>query len=125
MAGRHVFDSYEDRVGRSPKCTNTFVHNLQLIFLFSCWFCTRYTEYSKEPENQRHVAFMDFDVDQHLQVLLAIGGRVCACAVTGVPEERFLPGAEDPASDEAVIGLAALSALDLVVTCGQRTVVPA
>ena len=36
-----------------------------------------------------------------MQVLVAIGGRVCACAVTGVPEERFHPGAEDPASDEA------------------------
>ena len=37
----------------------------------------------------------------HREVLLSIGGRICACAVTGVPEERFHPGAEDPASDEA------------------------
>ena len=34
---------------------------------------------------------------------MAIGGRTCACAVTGVPEERFRPGAEDPASDEAAL----------------------
>ena len=38
-----------------------------------------------------------------MQVLVAIGGRVCACAVTWVPEERFHPGAEDPASDEAAL----------------------
>lgn len=38
--------------------------------------------------------------DAWSQVLLCIDGRVCACAVTGLPEERFLPGAEDPASDE-------------------------
>ncbi|CAK9109097.1 Putative WD repeat-containing protein [Durusdinium trenchii] len=56
------------------------------------------------------------------EVLLAIEGRVCACAVTGVPEERFHVGAEDPASDEAVLGLAALSALDLVVHCRARAV---
>ncbi|CAJ1359133.1 unnamed protein product, partial [Effrenium voratum] len=58
-----------------------------------------------------------------LEVLVAIEGRLCAACVTGIPEERFLPGAEDPASDEAVLGLASLSALKLVVHCPERRVV--
>ncbi len=48
--------------------------------------------------------FQGLEISKELsscQVLLSIGGRICACAVTGVPEERFHPGAEDPASDEA------------------------
>jgi len=56
------------------------------------------------------------------EVLVAVGDRVAAVAVTGIPEERFQPGTEDPASDEAVLGLATLSALGLLVDCGQRHV---
>lgn len=49
------------------------------------------------------------------EVLLTIGGRSCACVVTSVSEDRFGPDAEDPNSDDAVVGFAALAALGLLV----------
>lgn len=58
------------------------------------------------------------------EVLLTVQGRTCAAVVTITPEERFAADAEDPNSDEAVIGFAALAALRLLVDCRGRCVQP-
>lgn len=56
------------------------------------------------------------------EVLLTVNGRSCAAVATVTPEERFAADAEDPNSDEAVIGFAALAALGLNVDCQARCV---
>lgn len=56
------------------------------------------------------------------EVLLHVGGRSCAAVVTVTPEERFAADAEDPNTDEAIIGYAALAALHIVVDCNARSI---
>eukprot|EP00419_Tripos_fusus_P005806 CAMPEP_0172680612 /NCGR_PEP_ID=MMETSP1074-20121228/16880_1 /TAXON_ID=2916 /ORGANISM="Ceratium fusus, Strain PA161109" /LENGTH=432 /DNA_ID=CAMNT_0013498969 /DNA_START=53 /DNA_END=1351 /DNA_ORIENTATION=+ len=56
------------------------------------------------------------------EVLITVNGRSCAAVATVTPEERFAADAEDPNSDEAVIGFAALAALGLIVDCQARRV---
>eukprot|EP00928_Gymnodinium_smaydae_P080506 TRINITY_DN64191_c0_g1_i1.p1 TRINITY_DN64191_c0_g1~~TRINITY_DN64191_c0_g1_i1.p1 ORF type:complete len:469 (-),score=71.08 TRINITY_DN64191_c0_g1_i1:35-1441(-) len=56
------------------------------------------------------------------EVIVSIAGRRCAASVTVTPEHRFAEDAEDPNSDEAVIGYAALAALGILVNCSRRTV---
>jgi len=58
------------------------------------------------------------------EVLLMVEGRCCAAAVTLAPEERFDESSEDPCTDEAIIGFAALAALRLAVDCSARVLRP-
>merc|ERR1711920_507654 len=55
------------------------------------------------------------------EVLLTVHGRTCAVVVTMAPEARFAADADDPNTDEVVIGYAALCALGLVVDCTSRS----
>ncbi|OLQ07919.1 hypothetical protein AK812_SmicGene8643 [Symbiodinium microadriaticum] len=47
-----------------------------------------------------------FDV---FEVQISVQGRSCVAAMTVVPEARFAPGAEDPCTDDAIIGHMALA----------------
>ena len=58
------------------------------------------------------------------EVLLTVQGRTCATAVTVVADARFEADAEEPCTDEAMVGHAALAALQLLVDPAARTVVP-
>jgi len=61
-------------------------------------------------------------VQDGYEVLLTVNGRSCAAVITNAPEERFAVDGDDPNSDEAVIGFAALAALGIIVDCGGRRV---
>lgn len=56
------------------------------------------------------------------EVLVHVGGRSCAAVATVTPDERFAEDSEDPNTDEAIIGYAALAAMRLVVDCRTRSV---
>eukprot|EP00927_Polykrikos_kofoidii_P043552 TRINITY_DN37627_c0_g1_i1.p1 TRINITY_DN37627_c0_g1~~TRINITY_DN37627_c0_g1_i1.p1 ORF type:complete len:445 (+),score=50.36 TRINITY_DN37627_c0_g1_i1:78-1337(+) len=58
------------------------------------------------------------------EVLVTVAGRTCLAVATVSPEARFGEFADDPNSDEAVLGFAALMALGLVVDCSTRRATP-
>ncbi|CAE7945794.1 unnamed protein product, partial [Symbiodinium sp. KB8] len=62
-----------------------------------------------------------FDV---FEVQISVQGRSCVAAMTVVPEARFAPGAEDPCTDDAIIGHMALAALGLLVDPKTRRLIP-
>ncbi|CAE7247248.1 unnamed protein product [Symbiodinium necroappetens] len=58
------------------------------------------------------------------EVVATLDGHRCAAVLTVVPEERFQAGAEEPCSDEALLGHMAIAALGLMVDCPTRRLVP-
>ncbi|CAE8584076.1 unnamed protein product, partial [Polarella glacialis] len=58
------------------------------------------------------------------EVLLTVLGRTCVAAITVVPDERYSADAEDPNSDEAILGHVALAALRLLVDPAGRQLLP-